>query len=70
MVVPVEHPHDHRLQGGGVTEGVAAIVQRDEAVARGAVKPLYLALRGCLRDGPIIAEMCHATDVLPQPEPP
>src|SRR5262249_10890187 len=40
-----------RLQGAGVTKGVAAIVQCDETVPLGGVKPLHLALRRGLRNG-------------------
>src|SRR5690242_6069867 len=39
-----------RLQRRSVAEGVAAIIQGDEAITLGAVEPLDLALRGGLRD--------------------
>ncbi len=50
-----------RLQGAGVTEGVAAIVERDESVTLCGVEPLHLALRRCLRNGlGLLITVCHA----------
>ena len=43
-----------RLQCAGVTEGVSAIVECDETVTLGGVKPLHLALRRGLRNGLLI----------------
>ena len=49
------------LQRRCMTEGVAAIVQRDKAVAFGRVEPLHLARRGSLREGPgpTVVVLCH-----------
>ena len=52
-----------RLQGAGVTEGVAAIVESDEAVPFGGVKPLYFSLRRGLRNGLFVA-ICHCEPTL------